>query len=110
MTAEDRTAGHAFTAPCRIDHTAGGDRYTFFCGLSGKAVYTTAPIRERDPQRAAAAARGQARPHFNRCSQCGKWVCDTAYNIDEMKCVACAPCAAGREETGFPGRSVGKKE
>ncbi len=84
--------GIGFTARFKIEHTQAGDRYIFFCDLSGAPVYTTDPICEQNPQKAAAIARGLARPHFNRCLACGKWVGDTAYNIDEMKCVACAPC------------------
>lgn len=91
VTAGDGMKGMEFTARFKIEHAITGRRYVFFCDLSGMPVYATGPIREQDPQRAEIIARTQARPYFNRCSECGKWVGDADYNIDEMKCVACAP-------------------
>jgi hypothetical protein len=81
-----------FTARHIVEQTLCGKRYTFYCGLTGLPVHTTDAIQEADPRKAEHIAREQARPYFNRCAACGKWVGDAAYNIDEMKCTACAPC------------------
>lgn len=80
-----------FTARYIIEHTLTGKRYIFYCDLTGLPVFVTDAIWEMDSRKAELIARGQARPHFNRCSACGKWVSDAAYNIDEMKCEACTP-------------------
>ncbi|MEA5059947.1 MAG: hypothetical protein EOM66_00190 [Clostridia bacterium] len=80
-----------FTAPFQVLPSVSGNRYVFLCELSGAPVYTTDPVPEPDAAKAEAIARKQARPYFNRCAVCGRWVGDECYNIDEMKCVVCAP-------------------
>lgn len=79
-----------FTAPHTVRMSAEGVRYTFYCDLTGEPVFTTAPIAHCTPQEELACAIAEARPHFNRCIRCGKWICDNAYSIDEMLCIRCA--------------------
>jgi predicted nucleic acid-binding Zn ribbon protein len=80
-----------FTARYEKEDTPDGIRYTFFCGVSGAAVYTTDPICAADENAALEIAKREAKRHFNFCWECGVWIGDKAYNIDEMKCVNCAP-------------------
>jgi hypothetical protein len=80
-----------FTARYEKEATPNGSRYTFFCGLSGVAVHTTDPICAADENAALNIAKEEAQPYFNRCKECGTWISDAAYNIDEAKCVVCAP-------------------
>lgn len=72
-------------------YTSHGRRYCFYCELSGTPVYTTRPIRADTPEKELMIAWQEAKPYFNGCSECGKWIRDEAYNIDEMKCIECAP-------------------
>jgi hypothetical protein len=85
---------YEFDAKYKIEPTPQGCKFTFFCGVSGVAVYTTDPICAEGEQAALAIAKQESRVHFNRCEQCGKWIGDSVYNIDEAKCVLCAPFAA----------------
>ena len=80
-----------FDASYAKEETPNGTRYTFFCGLSGVAVHTTGLICAGDPQTELTLAKEEAQPYFNRCKECGTWISDAAYNIDEAKCVICAP-------------------
>lgn len=68
-----------------------GRRYCFYCEVSGTPVYTTEPVRADTPEEELRLAWKKAKPYFNGCSECGKWIRDEAYNIDEMKCIECAP-------------------
>lgn len=79
------------TAGYRVLPGAGGNRYRFFCELSGIAVYTTPPLRAAGGESELAAAWERARPHFNRCPRCGRWVSDLMFHPAAGACVACAP-------------------
>lgn len=74
-----------------VEITPKGRRYCFFCEVSGTPVYTTDLIRADTPEEELQLAWKEAKPNFNGCSECGKWIRDEAYNIDEMKCIECAP-------------------
>ncbi|CAK7000909.1 MAG: hypothetical protein ENTB_00024 [Enterocloster aldenensis] len=74
-----------------VESTPKGRRYCFFCEVSGTPVYTTGPIRADTLEEELRLAWKEAKPYFNGCSECGKWIRDEAYNIDEMKCIGCAP-------------------
>jgi hypothetical protein len=82
---------HGFNARYVKEETAIGIRYTFFSGLSGAAVYVTDPIVAANEKSALVIAAQEAQNYFNRCEECGLWISDTEYNIDEGKCVRCAP-------------------
>jgi hypothetical protein len=85
------SAAFEFDARYIKETTPNGDKYTFFCDLSGAVVHTTDPICAVGEEAALALAKRESRDYFNRCRQCGKWIGDTVYNIDEAKCVECAP-------------------
>ena len=80
-----------FNPAYEVQNTPLGKRCTFFCELTGVRVCTTEPVYGKDPHRALQIAQGKAKTHFNRCPGCGRWVCDNAFNMDEGKCVECAP-------------------
>lgn len=85
--------GREGTAPYSAS-TRGAERcFTFYCALSGRLVCEVRVAADKFPvpgDALAEAWRG-ARPYFNRCVSCGRWVADTAYNIDELRCADCAP-------------------
>lgn len=87
------------TAPYKVIADTGGNCYRFYCESSGMAVYMTEPIRADTPQEELELAwNKEARRCFNRCAACKRWVSDVMFNVDEMKCVDCAPW---QEETEF---------
>jgi len=79
-------------ASYRVIADTGGNRYCFFCDLSGIAMCTTKPVRA-----ASAAAElqtaweAEGKKHFNLCQKCGRWVSNVMYNADVLQCVDCAP-------------------
>jgi len=80
------------TAPYRIITDAGGNRYRFFCALSGAAMCTTQPVLgDTQEEELALAWDNEGKQHFNMCHRCGAWVCDAMYNADVCECVDCAP-------------------
>ena len=80
------------TARYKIISDSGGNRYQFFCALSGALVYTTEPYRDDDPERELELAwEKEGRAHFDLCHECGKWVSSVMYNADTLKCVKCSP-------------------
>ena len=80
------------TASYKLIADAGGNRYQFFCDLSGALACTTEPIRADTPEEALMIAwKREGRQHFNQCHKCGRWVSDVMYNADVMECVDCAP-------------------
>lgn len=80
------------TAAYKIISAADGNRYCFYCDLSGAAICTTGPYRRQTPEAELTAAwETEGRSHFNHCKKCGKWVSDTMFNADVLECVACTP-------------------
>ncbi len=79
------------TAAYRVISDAGGNRYRFFCDLSGALGCTTSPVRAGSPREELLLAWQEGRRHFNHCPRCGRWVCDAMYNADVLECVDCAP-------------------
>lgn len=80
------------TARYKIITDAGGNRYRFFCALSGAAMCTTKPIRaDTQAEELEIAWETEGIQHFNQCHKCGKWVSDAMYNADVLECVDCAP-------------------
>ena len=78
-------------ASYKIIKDALGSRYSFFCDLSGARVFITEPIAEDIPDEALKKAWEIAKPEFNRCEKCGRFVCDAMYNADTFMCVDCSP-------------------
>lgn len=80
------------TARYKIITDTGGNRYQFFCDLSGAHVCTTQPIRADTPEQELTQAwESQGKAEFNHCKKCGKWVSDAMYNPEVLECVECAP-------------------
>ena len=80
------------TATYKVITGASGNRYCFFCDLSGALVYTTKLYHGiSSEQELTQAWENEANAVFNRCKKCGKWVSDVMYNADVLECVGCAP-------------------
>ena len=80
-----------FCAPFRIRQTPTGFRITFYCNLTTLAVHSCEFSAGSNEQESYETAAREARPYFNRCPRCGRWVSDVAYNLDETLCILCAP-------------------
>ena len=69
-----------------------GNRYRFYCDISGALFCETAPYRESDPDEELRKAwETEGRPIANQCHHCGRFVIDAMYNADVFQCVDCAP-------------------
>ena len=80
------------TAAYKMIPAVGGNRYRFYCMLSGALACTTEPIHaDTEEEELQLAWRSVGKQHFNLCHKCGKWVIDAAYNADVFECVECAP-------------------
>ena len=80
------------TATYKILAEAEGNRYQFFCDLSGAHGCTTKPVRADTPEEELLLAwESEGRRQFNMCHRCGKWVSDAMYNADVLECVECTP-------------------
>lgn len=84
-------AGHE-TAAYKVIADGKGNCYRFYCGQSNLAIRTTRPIRADTPDEELRIAwETEARPYFNKCRKCGKWVSDLMFNVDTSECVVCSP-------------------
>lgn len=81
------------TATYKIVNEADGDRFLFFCDVTGAHVCTTKKTYRSDTpkQTLKLAWLEEGMRYFNRCHKCGKWVVDAAYNAEVLECVECAP-------------------
>ena len=80
-------AGHE-TAAYKVIADGEGNCYRFYCGQSNLAIRTTRPIRADTPDEELRIAwETEARPYFNKCRKCGKWVSDLMFNVDTSECV-----------------------
>ena len=87
--------GDQKTAACKMISDAGGNRYRFYCELSGALACTTEPIRAKLPEEELRIAwETVGKKQFNLCHKCKRWVIDAVYNADVWECVACAPYEA----------------
>lgn len=69
-----------------------GNRYQFFCEVSGALVCTTDRILLDTPEREVEFAwQSEGKKCFNRCQRCEKWVSDVAFNVETLECVECSP-------------------
>ena len=64
-----------------------GNRYSFFCDLSGARAFITEPIEDGTPEERLKRAWEIAKPEISRCEKCGRFVCDAMYNADTFMCV-----------------------
>lgn len=80
------------TAAYKVISDAGGNRYRFYCELSGALACTTEPLCAQTPEEELRIAwETVGRKHLNLCHKCGRWVIDAVYNVDVFECVECAP-------------------
>ena len=83
------------TAVYKIMSDTGGNRYRFYCALSGALACTTTPTYAQTPEEELRLAwEAVGRRHFNLCHKCRRWVIDAVYNADVFACVDCAPYEA----------------
>jgi|BioPla2DNA2_1021312.scaffolds.fasta_scaffold51824_1 hypothetical protein len=78
--------------PCRFDISTvkGGYRVTFYC-ITGDKRHTVEVYHFHTIDQVLKTAWNESKKYFNRCHQCGVWVCDEHYNEDVMKCIFCQP-------------------
>ena len=80
------------TARYRIIAGTEGNRYQFFCDLSGALMCTSEPVLMDTPEHELMFAwNSEGKKHFNLCSRCGRWVADTVFNVETLECVECSP-------------------
>ena len=90
----------------KIVPTILGNRYHFFCDLSGALVCTSKPIRLKSKQDELEYVwLHECKKYFNQCHKCGKWIIDAMYNAEVLECVQCAPY----EETPLFCKSCGSQ-
>lgn len=77
------------TAAYEIAPNIDGNRYRFYCDISGALVCTTMPYHAETPEAELMLAwEKEGRQYFNRCR---KWVIDAVYNPVVFECTDCAP-------------------
>ena len=108
------------TATCKVVCETTGDRFLFFCDLTGAHVCTTKKVYRCDTpeQTLEQAWLMEGLNFFNRCHKCGRWVTDAAYNAEVLECIECAPyectpnfcknCGAKIEDAGSQCKFCGK--
>ena len=80
------------TATYKIISEKAGNRYQFYCDLSGALCSITKPIKVENSQKELELAwDNEGRSMFNKCQKCGKWICDVMFNPDTLECVDCSP-------------------
>jgi len=80
------------TANYKVIHHILGNRYQFFCDLSGAYVCTSKMIHMKSKKAELEYAWAHdCKNNFNQCRKCGKWVIDAMYNAEVLECVQCAP-------------------
>ena len=80
------------TAAYKMIPSQGGNRYSFFCALSGMLVCTTGTYYADDSEAELSAAwEAEGKKNFNFCHLCGRWVDSIVYNPDMLMCVECVP-------------------
>lgn len=69
-----------------------GNRYQFFCDLSGALVCTSEPVLLDTPEEELKFAwESEGKKYFNQCQKCGRWISDMVYNVETLECVECSP-------------------
>ena len=79
-------------ADYKVIKDVGGNRYRFYCELSGALVCATGVYKADDPEEELLLAwESEGKKCFNSCSKCGKLVSDAMFNVEVLECVECAP-------------------
>jgi len=87
--------GEKTTASYKLIADSGGNRYRFYCDLSGALICTTGSYRADSPEEELQLAwQQEGQKHFNICHRCGKFVSDAMFNVEVLECVKCAPYEA----------------
>lgn len=82
-------------ATYKVIKNADGNRYKFYCDLSGALVCITGVYKADTPEAEVMIAWEQeAKQLFNSCNKCGKFVDDIVFNPEVSECVDCAPYEA----------------
>lgn len=69
-----------------------GNRYKFYCELSGALVCTSDVYAADTPEEELWLAwENEGKKAFNPCHKCGKLVADVVFNVEVLQCVECAP-------------------
>jgi len=109
------------TATYKTVFDSGGDRFEFYCDLSGAKVCTSKKTYEAETaeQQLLLAWENEGKRHFNFCRKCGRFVIDAMFNPEVLECVECAPfetdarfcknCGAKVEHSGRTCTSCGKR-
>ena len=80
------------TATYKMIPDTEGNRFRFYCDISGAAVCTTGPVRAGNAEEERMIAwELDGKKHFHLCLKCGRWVSDSMYNADVCECVDCTP-------------------
>lgn len=82
-------------ATYQIEADRDGNRYKFYCDLSGVLVCITKPYHADTPEKELLLAwENEGKKHFNPCHKCGMQVSNAMFNVEALECVACAPIEA----------------
>lgn len=69
-----------------------GNRYRFYCDISGALVCTTKPYTAQLPEEELLLAwEKEGKQYFNVCPKCGRYVIDAVFNPEVGECTDCAP-------------------
>lgn len=80
------------TADFKVLAGADGNRYRFYCDLSGALLCTTGPYQANAPEAELLLAwEKEGKQYFNVCRSCGRYVSNVMYNVEVWECVQCAP-------------------
>ena len=95
------------TAKYKIVPEVSGNRYYFFCDISGALICITKPYKANSPEKELSLAwEFEGKEHFNKCHKCGNWVTNVMYNADVLECVDCAPWESKPNFCKFCGEAV----
>ncbi len=95
------------TAAYQVIPDAGGNRYKFYCDVSGAHACTTAPYKADTPEDELILAwENEGKKHFSLCHKCGKWVISAVYNPEVFECTDCAPFEHATRFCKFCGSKV----
>ncbi len=86
---------NAFTRHYKRKKHKSGYSFIFYCDLCNKK-YCTDIIPESSTN-ALITAQKIAKQYFNKCHQCGKWICDEHYDENNMQCVECSAIQVGKD-------------
>lgn len=97
------------TATYKIVSDITGNRYRFYCDVSGAFVCMTKPYKADLPEEELMLAwEKEGKQHFNICHKCGKWCIDAVFNPEVLECTDCAPFEHEIKYCKFCGTRVNK--